>query len=213
MERKKLFTIGFCVLLVLTFTLGYYIGKNNEESLRELSEGSYGEFVVNAKGEEIYNKEALNKTINKDAEILFEIQCNKSNKIIVERSKSAEEEGAVGQKGADLQEKYKEYGYMLKDVNEKKVELIREPLKYKPNKYVLLSENNEIIIAKSNENGSVLSDDGEILSREGTGTKISSLRQKDISNIMKGNISMQFDSIEKLNDGIKDFDIKYEMPE
>ncbi|MEA4825476.1 MAG: hypothetical protein VB130_02400, partial [Clostridium sp.] len=79
--------------------------------------------------------------------------------------------------------------------------------------YVILAENNEIVIAKSDSNGSILDKDGNIINKEGTGTKINSLRVQDIINIIKGDKSMQFESIEQLNDGIKDFDIKYEMPE
>ncbi|MFU0823669.1 hypothetical protein [Clostridium sp.] len=214
MEKKKLFSLGVVVLLVLTFSVGYYyIVKTDKKNSSNISKNQYEGLAVDTNGKEIYDKEALKKQVNKDDEILFEISCNKDGKFIVERSKTAEEEGLVGKKGADLEEKYKKYGYKLKKISNGKVELIRESIKYKPNRYVLLSENNEIVIAKSDNNGSIFDENGNIINKEGTGTKIYSLREQDISNIINGDTSIQFDSIEKLNDGIKDFDIRYEMPE
>lgn len=213
MEKKKLFSLGFLILLILTFTVGYYIGKSSEKRSINISENKYEGLTVDVNGEKIYDKEALKEQVNNGAEILFEVECNKDGKFIVERSKTAEEEGVVGKKGIDLEEMYKKYGYKLKNIDDEKVEMIRQPVSYKSNMYVLLTQNNEIIIAKSDSNGSIFDKNGNIINKEGTGTNINSLREKDISNIIKGDISMQFESIEKLNDGIKDFDIKYEMPE
>lgn len=213
MEKRKILSLGLAIFVVLTFSVGYYIWKKNKNtSLSEL-EKSYDELAISANSGTMYNKEALNKVIEKGYEILFEVKSGDNGKFIVERRKTADEEKAVGKKGIELQSKYKDEGYVLKDIENNKVELIRDPIKYEPNRYVLLSENNEIVIGKSDENGNIFDKDGNILNREGTGTKITSLREKDIENIIKGDISMQFETIEKLNDGIKDFDIKYEMPE
>lgn len=213
MEKKKLFSLGVAILLVLTFSVGYYIVKTNKKDSSNISKSQYQGLAIDTNAKKIYDEEALKKQVNKGDEILFEINCNKNGKFIVERSKTAEEEGLVGKKGVDLEEKYKKYGYKLKKIDNGKVEMIREPIKYKPNRYVLLCENNEIVIAKSDNNGSIFDENGNIIKREGTGTKIYSLREQDIFNIINGDESIQFDSIEKLNDGIKDFDIRYEIPE
>lgn len=211
MGNKKVISIGFILIVILFFTAGYFVGKNIDYKEKKSAKNQTSDLTIDVSGYKIDNKKALNKLVTEGSEIFFGIQYN--DKYIIERSKTAEEEKLVGKKGVDLESIYRDQGYILKDISEKKVEMVRKPLVYLPNRYVILAENNEIVIAKSDSNGSILDKDGNIINKEGTGTKINSLRVQDIINIIKGDKSMQFESIEQLNDGIKDFDIKYEMPE
>lgn len=211
MGNKKVISIGFILTVILFFTAGYFVGKNIDYKEKESAKNQTSDLTIDVSGYKIDNKKALNKLVTEGCEIFFGIQYN--DKYIIERSKTAEEEKLVGKKGVDLESIYRDQGYILKDISDKKVEMVRKPLVYLPNRYVILAENNEIVIAKSDSNGSILDKDGNIINKEGTGTKINSLRVQDIINIIKGDKSMQFESIEQLNDGIKDFDIKYEMPE
>lgn len=209
MENKKYFSTTLILCSLLFFLMGYLIGKEVDSENRAVKEEN---FSIDVSGIKADNKEDLNKVIQKDSEILFEIQSN-NNKFIIERTKTAEEDGVVGKTGRELEEKYKKYGYVLKTLTSNKIELVRKPLVYKPNRYILFTDNNEIVIVKSDHRGNIFDKDGNLFNKEGTGTKFTSLRDKDMDNIIKGQEAMQFETIEQLNDGIKDFDIKYEMPE
>jgi hypothetical protein len=209
MENKKYFSLTLILCSTLFFLIGYLTGIGIDSENKQVKRQ---EFSIDVSGFRVDNKEALDKVIQKDSEILFEIQST-SNNFIIERTRTADEEALVGRTGRELEEKYKQYEYVLKNVTSNKIELVRKPIVYKPNRYILFTHNNEIVIARSDEKGSIFDKNGNLLSKEGTGTKFTSLRNMDIDNIVKGHESMQFESIEQLNDGIKDFDIKYEMPE
>lgn len=159
------------------------------------------------------NEKSLKKIVKDNYEILFEVYVNKNNKTIIERSRSAKDECVQGKTIEEIINKYNKLGYKLRNVKDNKIELVRNSKKYKPNKYVILSENNELVIGKTNSNGSVFDDNGNIIDKEGTGANVNMLKEQDISKIVKGDNSMQFDSIEQLNYSIMNFDIKYEMPE
>ncbi|MCY6353914.1 hypothetical protein [Clostridium sp. ZS2-4] len=213
MEKKKLITVLFICLLSLAFIVGYNIGVSKEAKMKKDTENKNQQLSLDVSGEKIRDAKVLQKVVSQNAEIIFEIECSNENKYIIERRKSAKEEGIAGKKGVDIEEKYKTEGYLVKEINDKKVEMIREPLKYEPNFYVLMAENNEIIIAHADNEGSVFDNKGSIIDRQGTGTKLESLRNEDIANIIKGDKSIQYKTNIELNDSIKDFDIKYEMPE
>lgn len=209
MEKQKYFSLTLVLCSILFLLVGYLIGRNINTENKDVKEQN---LTIDVSGIKADNNETLNKIIEKDWEILFEIQP-KNNKIIIERTRTAEEEEIVGKTVSEIEKKYSLYGYKLKDIKSNTVELVRNPLVYKPNRYILFIENNEIVIVKSDDKGNIFDGNGNLLSKEGTGTKFTSLRQNDIDNIVKGNELMQFENIEQLNDGIKDFDIKYEMPE
>lgn len=215
MVKEKKYTIIFLCTLLITFILGYSIGSNKVIKGKSQSkiDNSYSSLNVNSKNST--SGKILNKVVPKSAEIIFEMKSdnNNSNKYIIERRKSVEDEKIVGMKGSKLEEKYKEQGYVLKSINKDRVEMIREPIVYQPNSYILLSQNNEIIIAKSNEKGSIFDNKGNLIERQGTGTKLECLRSQDIKNIINGDKSIQYKSSTELNDSIKDFDIRYELPE
>lgn len=215
MVKEKKYTIIFLCALLITFILGYSIGSNKVIKGKSQSkiDNSYSSLNVNSKNST--SGKILNKVVPKSAEIIFEMKSdnNNSNKYIIERRKSVEDEKIVGMKGSKLEEKYKEQGYVLKSINKDRVEMIREPIVYQPNSYILLSQNNEIIIAKSNEKGSIFDNKGNLIERQGTGTKLECLRSQDIKNIINGDKSIQYKSSTELNDSIKDFDIRYELPE
>jgi len=209
MEKQKYFSLTLVLCSILFLLVGYLIGRDINTENKDVKEQN---LTIDVSGIKADNNETLNKIIEKDWEILFEIQP-KNNKIIIERTRTAEEEEIVGKTVSEIEKKYNLYGYKLKDIKSNTVELVRNPLVYKPNRYILFIENNEIVIVKSDDKGNIFDGNGNLLSKEGTGTKFTSLRQNDIDNIVKGNELMQFENIEQLNDGIKDFDIKYEMPE
>lgn len=212
-EKNKLITIlGIC-LLIFTFVVGYNIGISKQAKIKKDTENKKQQLSLDVSGEKIRDFKELQKVVSPNAEIIFEMECNNENKYIIERRKNAEQEAIGGKKGAELEEKYKAEGYMIKEINDERVELIRESLKYEPNFYVLMAENNEIIIAHADDNGSIFDSKGTIIDRQGTGTKLESLRAEDITNIIKGDKSIQYKTNTELNDSIKDFDIKYEMPE
>lgn len=213
MEKKKLITILFICLLSFTFIVGYNIGINKETKIKKDTKNKSQRLSLDVSGEKIRDAKVLQKVASKEAEIIFEVECNNENKYIIERRKSVEEESIAGKKGVEIEEKYKAEGYLVKEINDEKVEMIRKPLKYEPKFYVLMAENNEIIIAHADDNGSVFDDKGNIIDRQGTGTKLESLRAEDITNIIKGDKSIQYKTNIELNDSIKDFDIKYEMLE
>lgn len=213
MEKKKFIPILGVCLLIFTFVVGYNIGISKQGKIKKDTENKSQQLSLDVSGEKIRDSKVLQKVVSKNAEIIFEMECNNENKYIIERRKSAEEEGIVGKKGVELEEKYKTEGYMVKEINDQRVEMTREPLKYEPNFYVLMAENNEIIIAHADDNGNVFDNKGSIIDRQGTGTKLESLREEDITNIIKGDKSIQYKTNTELNDSIKDFDIKYEMPE
>lgn len=213
MEKKKLIAILGACLLIFIFVIGYNIGINKESKTKKYTKNKSPQLSLDVSGEKIRDAKVLQKVVSQNAEIIFEMECNNENKYIIERRKSAEEEGIVGKKGEELEEKYKTEGYLVKEINDQRVEMIREPLKYEPNFYVLMAENNEIIISHADDNGSIFDDKGNIIDRQGTGTKLESLRAEDIINIIKGDKSIQYKTNTELNDSIKDFDIKYEMPE
>ncbi|WP_242846127.1 hypothetical protein [Clostridium novyi] len=132
---------------------------------------------------------------------------------MIERSRSAKDECVQGKTVDEIKNKYNKLGYKLRNIEGNRIELVRTSTKYKPDKYVILSQNNEIVIGKTNSNGSVFDDNGDIIDKEGTGANINMLKEQDISKIVKGDNCMQFDNIEQLNYSIMNFDIKYEMPE
>ncbi|MCY6370469.1 hypothetical protein [Clostridium ganghwense] len=213
MEKKKLISILFAGLLFFTFIIGYNIGLNKESKIKKDTKDKKQQLNLDVSVGKIRDKKILNKIVSKDAEIIFEMECTNESKYMIERRKKAEDEGIVGKKGIELEKIYKKAGYVVKEINDNKVEMIRGTLKYKPNSYILMTENNEIIIAHSDKNGSVFDSEGNILDRQGTGTFLESLRAEDISNIINGHESIQYATNTELNDSIKDFDIKYEIPE
>lgn len=206
MVVKKLFLI---IILTLCFTAGFFIGKSSTKD--SLNKDSVQDLSVDVGGFGIDSKKSMDKIAKEGLEVIFQIKSG--DKYLVERIKTVEEENLIGKKGSDIHEIYKQEGYYLKDINDNSVTLERSPLKYLPNMYVLVAINNEIVIAKSNDKGSIFDDKCNIISKEGTGTKVTNLKPQDIKKIITGDTSMQFESIEKLNDGIRDFDIKYEMLE
>lgn len=212
MEKKKIYAIEIICLICFTFLLGYTIGLSKAE--KNINNNSY-ESSMDVNVPKTVSDKALNKVVSENAEVVFQMQCDSNNgsKYIVERRKKASGEGIVGKKGNELEQKYKDEGYILKDINNETVQMIRKPLVYNPKAYVLMTENNEIVIAHANEKGSIFDEKGNIIERQGTGTKLQSLRPEDIKNIVKGDKSIQYKSNVELNDSIKDFDIKYEMPE
>lgn len=197
------------VILTLCFTAGFFIGKISTKD--SLNKNSAEDLTVDVGGFGISNKKAMDKIAKEGFEVIFQIKSG--DKYLVERIKTVEEENLLGKKGSDIQEIYKQDGYYLKDINDNSIILERSPIKYLANMYVLAAVNNEIVIAKSNDKGSIFDVKGNIISKEGTGTKVANLKPQDIKKIITGDTSMQFESIEKLNDGIRDFDIKYEMLE
>ncbi|KGM97049.1 hypothetical protein Z968_04910 [Clostridium novyi A str. 4552] len=213
MTNKKIFITISSVLIVATLVLGYYIGKNAQDKRIGLYNNKGRKIVTNVAERNKENEENLKKTVKDNSEILFEVYVNKNNKIMVERSRSAKDERIQGKTVADIKDKYNKLGYKLRNIEDDRIELVRTCTKYKPGRYVLLSENNEIVIGKTNSNGSVFDDNGNIIDKEGTGANINTLKEQDIAKIVKGDNCMQFDSIEQLNDGIMNFDIKYEIPE
>lgn len=206
MVVKKMFLI---IILTLCFTAGFFIGKSSTKD--SLNKDSTQDLSVDVGGFGIGSKKSMDKIAKEGLEVIFEIKYG--DKYLVERIKTVEEENLIGKKGLDIQEIYKQDGYYLKEINDNSIILERNPLKYLPNMYVLVAINNEIVIAKSNDKGSIFDDKGNIINKEGTGTKVTNLKPQDIKKIITGDNSMQFESIEKLNDGIRDFDIKYEMLE
>lgn len=213
MAKNKLIPILGVCLLIFTFVVGYNIGISKQGKIKKDTENKSQQLSLDVSGEKIRDSKVLQKVVSSNAEIIFEMECNNENKYIIERRKNAKEEEIVGKKGIELEEKYKAEGYMVKEINDERVEMIRESLKYEPNSYVLMAENNEIIIAHADDNGSIFDSKGAIIDRQGTGTKLESLRAEDITNIIKGDKSIQYKTNTELNDSIKDFDIKYEMPE
>ena len=207
MVVKRLLLI---IILTLCFTAGFFIGKNAQK-YSSINKNSEQDLTVDVGGFGIGNKKAMDKIAKEGFEVIFQIKSG--DKYLVERIKTVEEENLLGKKGSDIQEIYKQDGYFLKDINESSIILERSPIKYLANMYVLLAINNEIVIAKSNDKGSIFDDNGNIISKEGTGTKVTNLKPQDMKKVITGDTSMQFESIEKLNDGIRDFDIKYEMLE
>lgn len=198
------------IMLIIFFTTGFFMGKYYSNSI-DKDRNKVEELSVDVSGYGIDNKKALEKVVPDGTEIIFQI--SQGNKYIVERINTIKEENLSGKKGKDIEEAYKAFGYVLKSITDNRIELVRKPVVYLPNRYVLLVENNEIIISKSDSNGNIFDEMGNIIGKEGTGAKITSLKPQDIANIIKAHESLQFKTIEELNDGIKDFDIKYEMLE
>lgn len=207
MTNKKIFITISSVLIGVTLVLGYYIGKN------ALYNNKGRKIVTNVSQSNSGNEENLKKVVKDNWEILFEVYVNKNNKIMIERSRSAKDECVQGKTVDEIKNKYNKLGYKLRNIDGNRIELVRTSTKYKPDKYVILSQNNEIVIGKTNSNGSVFDDNGDIIDKEGTGANVNMLKEQDISKIVKGDNCMQFDNIDQLNYSIMNFDIKYEMPE
>lgn len=208
MGNKKFFSLTLILCSILFFLIGYIAGKETNSLNKEVKGQN---LTIDVNGVTLSNEEK-NKIINASSEITFKIQ-GKDDNYIIERFKTAEEEGVAGMTLKEIEDKYSKYGYVLKNISSNNIEFVRKPIVYNPNRYVLFTVNNEIVITQSDNNGSIFDKDGNLISKEGTGTKYTSLRPKDIDNIISGNETMQFETIEELNDGFKDFDIKYEMPE
>lgn len=217
MEKKKIYLMEIACLVCFTFILGYNVGLVKSNKIIKSSTGAKDSYssTVNVNKTNVENAKSLNKVVPEKADIIFKMQCSQGNgsKCIIERTKKAKDEEIVGKKGSEIEQKYKSLGYMLKNIDGNVVEMIRKPIVYDPNVYVLICENNEIVIAHTNEKGSAFDKDGNIIERQGTGAKIECLREQDISNVLKGDKCIQFKNNSDLNDGIQQFDIKYEMPE
>ncbi|MCY6483612.1 hypothetical protein OW763_04500 [Clostridium aestuarii] len=213
MENKKKLSMAFIVLMAFTFIFGYYIGTYKERKININNNDKTDKITIDVSGDGLSQRDNLNKVISSEAEILFEVECNNEDGYIIERKRKAQEENICGKNGIQIEQKYSNQRYKLKNITSSQVEVIRKPLKYKPNRYALITEKNIIVICKSDDNGNVFDNEGNIIEKEGTGFNVYNLGVQDINNIINGDSSMQFETIEKLNDGIKDFDIKYEIQE
>ncbi|OOB75155.1 hypothetical protein AXF41_09720 [Clostridium haemolyticum] len=214
MSNKKVFMIFSSILISITLVLGYYIGKNTKTKGLGLYNNKGKRIVAHVTENEKESQENLKKVLKSNTDIFFEIYVKSDNSsIMLERNRKAKDEKLEGKTVAEIKEKYKSQGYILRSIRDDRIELVRKSNKYKPNRYVLLAENNEIVIAKSDNKGNVFDKKGNILEKEGTGANVNYLRDQEIDKLVKGDDCMQFASIDQLNNGIMSFDIKYEMPE
>ncbi|KEI11226.1 hypothetical protein Z959_04015 [Clostridium novyi B str. ATCC 27606] len=214
MSNKKVFMIFSSILISITLVLGYYIGKNTKTKGLGLYNNKGKRIVAHVTENEKESQENLKKVLKSNTDIFFEIYVKSDNSsIMLERNRKAKDEKLEGKTVAEIKEKYKSQGYILRSIRDDRIELVRKSNKYKPNRYVLLAENNEIVIAKSDNKGNVFDKKGNILDKEGTGANVNYLRDQEIDKLVKGDDCMQFASIDQLNNGIMSFDIKYEMPE
>lgn len=214
MSNKKVFMIFSSILISITLVLGYYIEKNTKTKGLGLYNNKGKRIVAHVTENEKESEENLKKVLKSNTDIFFEIYVKSDNSsIMLERNRKAKDEKLEGKTVAEIKEKYKSQGYILRSIRDDRIELVRKSNKYKPNRYVLLAENNEIVIAKSDNKGNVFDKKGNILDKEGTGANVNYLRDQEIDKLVKGDDCMQFASIDQLNNGIMSFDIKYEMPE
>jgi hypothetical protein len=195
--RKKRFVIFSLVLLVGTFFLGYGIANYffNSKSINS-KDDSKTNVSVSSKKDIL-----LTQIIQDDVEIIFKVQCGESNVFRIERSSTAAKLEVNKKSLKNLYEEYKDLGYKIKNVEDDKIELCRKSIIYEPNKYIILLENSNLIICKSDNAGNIYNEKGDYIYKEelgdtGINITINSLQEGDIEKIVTGDKDMQLDTLE-----------------
>lgn len=206
--RKNKFAIFSIIILGVAFAFGYLgadIYFNPEDILIEdLNQESMDVSLSTDK------EKVLNRKIDSVDEITFTVQCGNSDIFRVERKTSPEELDLTGILVKDLFEKYKEQGYKIRSVSNNRIELCRKSITYKPNKYIILLENNNVLICKSNEKGQIYDENGEYILKEelgdtGINITINSLQEGDIKLMITGDDAMQLDTLDDVFSRLADY--------
>ncbi|GAA0177305.1 hypothetical protein SH2C18_05600 [Clostridium sediminicola] len=206
--RRNKFVIFSIILLVVAFIGGYFVAdfyvRPKEKIIKENSEDSLN-VSLNAAKEKI-----LDKVIDSNDEILFTVKCGESENFRVEWKSSSDDLDLAGNTVKDLYEKYKGLGYKINSCSENQIQLTRKSKAYKPNKFVILLDNNNILICKSDKNGNIYDDKGEYIYKEDLGNTginitINSLKEGDIKMILAGDDAMQLNSLEDAFSRLADY--------
>jgi hypothetical protein len=197
--RKKRVVIFSLVLLVGAFFFGYGIANyffNSKSKIINSKDDSKANVSVSSKKDIL-----LTQIIQDDVEIIFKVQCGESNVFRIERSSTAAKLEVNKKSLKNLYEEYKDLGYKIKNVEDDKIELCRKSIIYEPNKYIILLENSNLIICKSDNAGNIYNEKGDYIYKEelgdtGINITINSLQEGDIEKIVTGDKDMQLDTLE-----------------
>ncbi|SHH38955.1 hypothetical protein [Clostridium grantii] len=197
--RNKKFIIFSLVLLVGIFSIGYVIANYffySKDRIINSKNNSNDNVSVSSEKDVL-----LSQIIEENVEVVFKVQCGDSSTFRIERSSSASKLEVSQKSLKELYEKFRVYGYKIKDVDNDKIELCRKSNIYDPNKYIILLENCNLIICKSDNEGNIYNKKGEYIYKEelgdtGINITINSLQEGDIKKIITGDKDMQLDTLE-----------------
>lgn len=201
MDNRKKRTCILAFLTVAIFSLSYYICinklkitsiKNNRYVINSNEESERGSLAANSNNDTI---------VSKNSTIVFKVQYNKSGEIVLEKEEAVG--NLVGKSKNDVDEIYKNDGYMVESISSLQVVLMKKVDKYVPNKYVLGIKDGYIAIYKTDKDGNMFIENEK---RDITDIKTDRLKQADIQLLNKGDKYFQCDTREDAEARLEDYE-------
>lgn len=206
--RRNKFVVFSIILLVVAFITGYFAADLYVRPKEKVVKKNYEDTMdvsLNSAKEKI-----LNRKIDSSDMILFTVKCGDSETFRVEWKVSSDDLDLIGVTVKDLYERYKNLGYKIKSISGNQIQLSRKFENYKPNKFIILLDNNNILICKSDNHGNIYDDNGEYIYKEDLGNTginitINNLKEGDIKMILAGDKEMQLDTLEDAFSRLADY--------
>jgi predicted alpha/beta hydrolase family esterase len=201
MDNRKKRTFILVFLTIAIFSLSYYICisklkavhmKNNRYGINRTKEGDNSSLATNSNNDTI---------VSRNSTMVFKTQYNKSGEIIIDKEEPVG--NLAGKKKSDVDEIYKDDGYIVQNISSSQVVLIKKVDRYAPNKYVLGIKDGHIAIYRTDKDGNMFieNENSDI-----TDIKVDKLKQADIQLLSKGDKYFQCNTREDAEARLEDYE-------